>query len=163
MLDDEDLDAAYAPGAPLVLVVDDEFAPRAAVCRMIRGLGYRAKSLESARQALRYLEANPGSARLLLADVGMPRMDGAELAERAKDLDPRLQVALLAGAERETGELLVGYRDLATLKKPVGFGELYGLLREKLGPPGMTATRPMSPSATGRPRSSRRPSGRHEV
>jgi two-component system cell cycle sensor histidine kinase/response regulator CckA len=163
MLDDEELDPASPMGAPLVLVVDDELAPRSAVCRMVRGLGYRAKSLETASQALRYLDTHPGAARLLLADVAMPAMDGAELAERARDLDPRLQIALLAGADREIGELLEGYRDLPTLTKPVGFGELYALLREKLGPPILAAGRPMPPTASARPRSSRRPSGRHEV
>jgi len=162
MLDDEELHPASLPGTPLVLVVDDELAPRAAVCRMVRGLGYRAKSLESATQALRFIDAHPGAARLLLADVSMPGMDGAELAERAKDLDPRLKIVLLAGAERETGELLEGYRDLPTLTKPVGFGELYGLLRETLGLP-MALSRPVPPAASARPGSSRRPSGRHEV
>ncbi len=163
MLDDEELDPAAGAGAPLVLVVDDELAPRAAVCRMVRGLGYRAKSLETARHALRYLDAHPGSVRLMLADVGMPGMDGAELAERAKDLDPRLQIVLLAGAEGETGELLAGYRDLPMLAKPVGFGELYALLREKLGPPTLTPAPPMSPTASGRAHSTRRTSGRREV
>jgi CheY-like chemotaxis protein len=163
MLDDEELDSPSTVGVPLVLVVDDELAPRSAVCRMVRGLGYRAKSLESAKQALRFIDAHPGAARLLLADVAMPGMDGAELAERSKDLDPRLQIALLAGADQETGELLEGYRDLPRLTKPVGFGELYGLLREMLGPPTLAATRPVPPGASVRPRSSRRPSGSHEV
>jgi CheY-like chemotaxis protein len=163
MLDDEELDPASAADMPLVLVVDDDPTPRAAVCRMVRGLGYRAKSLESARHALRYLDAHRGSVRLLLADVGMPGMDGAELAERAKDLDPRLQIALLADAEGETGELLAGYRDLPVLAKPVGFGDLYGFLREKLGPPSLTPAPPMPPAVSGRARSTRRTSGRHEV
>lgn len=163
MLDDEELDPASPDGAPLVLVVDDELAPRSAVCRMVRGLGYRAKSLESAKQALRFIDAHPGAARLLLTDVAMPGMDGAELAERAKDLDPRLQIALLAAPDPETGELLEGYRDLPTLTKPVGFGELYGLLRDKLGAPTLATARPVPPAAAARPRSSRRPSGRHEV
>ena len=163
MLDDEELDPASAAGAPLVLVVDDELAPRSAVCRMVRGLGYRARSFESGRHALRYLDAHPGAVRLMLADVGMPGMDGAELAERAKDLDPRLQIALLAGADRETSELLRGYRDLPILVKPVAFGELYGLLRDRLGPPTLTPAPPLPPAPSGRVRSSRRPSGRHEV
>ncbi|MGN6391834.1 MAG: response regulator [Gemmatimonadales bacterium] len=163
MLDDEELDAPSAVGGPLVLVVDDELAPRSAVCRMVRGLGYRAESLESAKQALHFIDTHPGAARLLLTDVTMPGMDGAELAERAKDLDPRLPIVLLAVPDRETSELLEGYRDLPTLTKPVGFGELYGLLREKLGPPTLHASRPVPPTVSPRPRSSRRPSGKHEV
>jgi CheY-like chemotaxis protein len=162
MLDDEEMDAPAASSAPLVLIADDDPATRSAVCRMVRGLGYRARSADGGRQALRYLETHSGEVRLLLADVGMPGMDGAELAERARDLDPRLHVVLLAGTDPEVGELLAGYRDVPTLAKPVGFGDLYGLLRELLGAATPTATRPAPPGA-GRPRSSRRPSGRHEV
>jgi CheY-like chemotaxis protein len=143
---------------PLVLVVDDESEARSAVCRMVRGLGYRVQACASGREALGYLEAHRREARLLLADLAMPQMDGGELVERARDLDPTLRVALLAETDDdEVNELLAGYRDLPVLTKPVGFSDLYGRLRELLGPPAM------SPSRQARPRSSRRPSGRHEV
>jgi CheY-like chemotaxis protein len=143
---------------PLVLVVDDDSETRSAVCRMVRGLGYRVQACASGREALKYLEAHPREARLLLADLAMPQMDGGELVERARDLDPTLRVALLADTEEaEVNELLAGYRDLPVLTKPVGFSDLYGRLRELLGPPAM------SPSRQARSRSSRRPSGRHEV
>jgi len=143
---------------PLVLVVDDEPDERASVCRMVRGLGYRVQACASAREALDYLETHPREVRLLLADVAMPRMDGGELVERARDLDPTLRVALLAEAGRaEVDELLAGYRDLPMLTKPVGFSDLYGRLRELLGPPAISQSRQP------RPRSSRRPSGRHEL
>jgi len=142
---------------PLVLVVDDEPDARAAICRMVRGLGYRAQACASGREALDYLETHRREVRLLLADLAMPQMDGGELVERARDLDPTLRVALLAEAgEAEVNELLAGYRDLPVLTKPVGFSDLYGRLRELLGPPAL------SPNRQTRPRS-RRPSGRHEV
>ena len=143
---------------PLVLVVDDEPDARSGVCRMVRGLGYRVQACGSGREALDYLEAHPREVKLLLADVAMPQMDGGELVERARDLDPTLRAALLADTgDAEVNELLAGYRDLPVLGKPVGFSDLYGRLRELLGPPAM------SPSRQARPRSSRRPSGRHEL
>lgn len=143
---------------PLVLVVDDEPDARATVCRMVRGLGYRVQACAGGREALDYLEGHRREVRLLLADLVMPHMDGGELVERARDLDPTLRVALLAEAgEAEASELLAGYRDLPVLTKPVGFSDLYGRLRELLGPPAISPTRQT------RPRSSRRPSGRHEV
>ena len=88
----------------------------------------------------------------------MPQMDGGELVERARDLDPTLRAALLAeSGDAESNELLAGYRDLPVLTKPVGFSDLYGRLRELLGPAATSAGR------QARPRSTRRPSGRHEV
>jgi CheY-like chemotaxis protein len=159
-----DEDGARQDGGlgPLVLVVDDEAAAGSAVSRMIRGLGYRVQSCDSAREALRFLGAHPREVRLLLADIAMPRMDGAELVERARDLDPELQAVLMAGAgDPQADDLLAGYRDLPVLLKPVAFGDLYGRLREWLGPPGISPTRPAAPAQPAR--SVRRPSGRHEI
>jgi CheY-like chemotaxis protein len=55
------------PG-PLVLIVDDELTPRSIVTRMVRSLGYRARSCQSGAAALRFLRAHPREARLLLAE-----------------------------------------------------------------------------------------------
>ena len=142
---------------PLVLVVDDDPDARSMVCRMVRGLGYRAQACGSARDALEYLETHPREVKLLLADFVMPAMDGGELVERARDLDPALRSALLAEpGDAAVEELLAGYRDLPVLAKPVGFSDLYGRLRELLGPPAISPRQAKT-------RSSRRPSGRHEV
>jgi len=162
MFSDEDQRRPGTWIGPLVLVVDNEPAIRSAVCRMIRGLGYRVQTCRDGHEALRYLQANPQEVRLLLADVDLPRMDGGELVERAKDLDPGLRVALMVGrAGGRIEELLSGYQDVPRLSKPIGFAELYGRLREMLGPPATSPTRPSSPQA--RPRSSRRPSGKHQL
>ena len=158
MFNDDDPARADAGLGPLVLVVDDEPAARTAVCRMVRGLGYRVQASGSGGEALRYLEAHPREVKLLLADLGMPRMDGGELVERARDRDPGLRAVLMVqSGERQAEDLLTGYRDVPVLAKPVGFSELYGRLRELLGPPAA------SPSRPARSRSSRRPSGRHEL
>jgi CheY-like chemotaxis protein len=153
MLNEEDRDA-------VVLVVDDDRESRHAVCRMVRGLGYRVAARAGGRQALEYLASHPRVVRLLLADLAMPQMDGGELFERARDLDPALQASLMV-APGEHAELLGGYRDVPRLTKPVGFGELYSRLREALGPPPIAA-RPTSAGPV-RARPGRRTSGRHEI
>jgi CheY-like chemotaxis protein len=143
----------------LILVVDDQPAPRSEICRMVRGFGYPVRSAGSGREALELMTEHPREVRLLIADLGMPRMDGGELAERARDVDPSLRVLLLLepGDPRVT-ELEPGYRDLPSLRKPVTFGDLYrktlDLIGPSAGPPG---DRP------GRPRSRARRSGHHQV
>jgi CheY-like chemotaxis protein len=162
MLSDEDQRRPDGGIGPLVLVVDDEEATRSAVGRMIRGLGYRVQACQGGNEALRYLQSHPREVKLLLADVDMPRMDGGELVERAKDLDPGLRAALMVGrGGAAMEELLAGYEDVPRLSKPIGFAELYGRLRELLGPPAISPARASGSQA--RPRSSRRPSGKHEL
>jgi CheY-like chemotaxis protein len=148
------------PG-PLVLVVEDELTRRSIVTRMVRTLGYQARSCRGGREALRFLEAHRREVRLLLADLGMPRMDGGELAERARDLDPTLEIILMVGqGDAHLGELLSAYRDLPFLWKPISFGELAEKLEYLIGP---TTPPPSQPPSLGRARARRRTSGHQEV
>ena len=100
--------------------------------------------------------------RLLLANLGMPKMDGGELAERAKDLDPSLIAVLMAGpGDPRVADLLSGYGDLPFVPKPVSFGALAEKLELLLGIP---ATPTGSPPSMDPPRSRRRrTSGHHRV
>jgi two-component system cell cycle sensor histidine kinase/response regulator CckA len=123
--------------APTVLVVDDELTPRSIISRMVRGMGYQVRTARNGREALRFLKQHPGEIQLVLTDLVMPYMDGGELAERARDLDPRLKLVLMSGYPRaEVRDLVAGYPELPFLEKPVGFGRLYELLGELLGPVG---------------------------
>jgi two-component system cell cycle response regulator CpdR len=147
---------------PLVLVVDDEPRPRSIVTRMVRSLGYQARSCHSGHAALQFLKAHPRNVRLLLADLGMPRMDGGELAERAKDLDPDLIAVLMADpSDPQLHDLISGYGDLPFVPKPVSFADLAEKLERLLGIP---STPTVSPPSMDPPRSRRRrTSGHHEV
>ena len=154
--------AKLLPLDPLILVVDDELTPRSIVARMVRSLGYRARSCQSGLAALRYLKPRPGEVRLLLADLGTPRMDGGELAERAKDIDASLIVALMADTrDPYVRELLSGYRDLPFVPKPVSFDDLAEKLERLLGILAQ-ATSPPRSMERARHRLRRRPSGSHQ-
>jgi CheY-like chemotaxis protein len=148
---------------PLVLVVDDELTPRSIIARMVRSLGYRARSCQSGLAALRYLKAHPGEVRLLLADLGMPRMNGGELAERAKGLDPSLIAVLMATpGDPQVDDLLTGYGDLPFVPKPVSVGDLAEKLERLIGIPEQPTSAPRS-MASARRRERRRPSGSHLI
>ena len=160
---------AGAPGAmvaplhpgPLVLVVDDDQPDRIAVTRMVRGLGYQARSCRRGPDALRFIQQHPRVVRVLVADLGMAGMDGGELLERALDADPTLRAILMADLnDPGTAELLHGYRDLPILLKPIRFPDLYGALVALVGPPRHGAA-PASVHAPSQ-RTRRRTSGHHE-
>jgi CheY-like chemotaxis protein len=120
----------------MVLVVDDEETPRAITSRMVRALGYQARTARDGREALRYLQQHPGEVRLLLADVVMPYMDGGELAERALDLHPRLPIVLMsAHPGTEIAELIAAYPEFPFLAKPFSTEKLQQVLTPLLGAP----------------------------
>jgi two-component system cell cycle sensor histidine kinase/response regulator CckA len=120
---------------PTVLVVDDEETQRSVICRMVRGLGYQTRAARDGREALRYLQQHPGEVRLLLTDVVMPYMDGCELAERARDLLPRISIVLMSTKpEGDVADLVRAYPELPFLEKPFTTEALYRLLTPLLGP-----------------------------
>jgi CheY-like chemotaxis protein len=144
---------------PLVLVVADQLTARSIVTRLVRTLGYRAVSCQHGRAALQFLKGHPGQVRLLLTDLLMPGMDGGELSERAKDLEPSLITVLMAApADADAHELLTGYRDLPFVPKPVSFGDLAEKLERLLGIP----SRPTKPPRPSKAQPRRRSSGSHQ-
>lgn len=140
----EDLKVLPLNPTRLVLVVDDEARPRSVITHMVRSLGYQARSCHGGRAALEFLKDYPREVRLLLSDLGMPQMDGGELAERAKDLDPRLIAALMADPQDpDLGELIRGYAGFPFVPKPVSFADLAEKLERLLGVPAAPPHRPV--------------------
>jgi CheY-like chemotaxis protein len=147
---------------PLVLVVDDDQPDRIAATRMVRGLGYSARSFRQGRDALHFVERHPQVARVLMADLGMPVMDGGELVERVLDADPSMRAALMADRrDPRAVELLEGYRDLPILYKPLRFADVYGVLTALAGPPAAGPGPQPASIAAASPWSRRRTSGQH--
>lgn len=121
---------------PTILIVDDEETPRSTTYRMVRALGYQARTARDGREALRYIQQHSGETRLILTDVVMPFMDGGELAERARDLHPRLPIVLMSAYPvGEIAELVAAYPEFPFLEKPFTTETLHRLLTPILGPP----------------------------
>jgi CheY-like chemotaxis protein len=147
---------------PLILVVDDDQPERIAATRMVRGLGYPARSFRQGRDVLQFVERHPQVARVLVADLGMPVMDGGELVERVLDADPTMRAALMADRRDPAAvELLEGYRDLPILYKPLRFADLYAILSGLAGPPPHGAEPHPASIVAATPWSRRRTSGQH--
>ncbi len=108
-----------------VLVAEDDAGVRAAACAMLQDLGYRCLQAEDAQSALRLLE-DGADVQLLFTDVVMPGpMTGADLAARARELDPNLPILFTSGYTRSVigeHERLGG--EVLLLSKPYGQDEL---------------------------------------
>nr|WP_281418450.1 ATP-binding protein [Azospirillum soli] len=100
-------------GPPRILLVEDEAIVRFVAVEALRGAGYDVEEAEDATAALAIMEASKPF-QLLVTDVGLPGLNGRQLAEMARRLQPRLKVIYVTGyagiatdAEFEPGTLLL--------------------------------------------------------
>src|SRR5262249_20909067 len=112
------------PGPDAVLLVDGNEVSRAARARTLRDSGLAVQEAAGGRQALRQLPDGPD---LLVLDVALPDLDGAEVCRRVKagpasaDI-PVLMVSGAASGEDRVRGLEAGAD--AYLAGPAGPGEL---------------------------------------
>jgi len=84
-------------GKESILLVEDDDNMRSLAVRILRNLGYRVIETNNPGEALQILEQYPEPIDLLLTDVEMPVMTGAQLAEKALKLKPYLKVLYFSG------------------------------------------------------------------
>ena len=86
-----------------VLLVEDDSAVRLLIGEVLRDLGYRCVEAIDAHAALPMITSN-ARIDLLITDVGLPRMNGRQLAEIARQHRPDLRILFVTGyAEHATG------------------------------------------------------------
>ena len=85
-----------------VLVVEDDATVRELVLEVLRDLGYRALEADDGPTGLTVLESSE-HIDLLVTDVGLPGLNGRQLADRARQIRPDLKVLFITGyAENAT-------------------------------------------------------------
>ena len=146
--------AASAGGSERILAVEDDPALRATVVEMLAGLGYQVVEAQDAASALAILESG-ASFDLLFSDVMMPGpMRSTELAARARDLSPGIEVLYTSGYAENAivhgGRLDPG---VTLLSKPYRREQLAAKVRQMLdrrGAPGAFPVRAPQPAAAPR-------------
>jgi CheY-like chemotaxis protein len=79
-----------------VLVVEDEADLRALIVEVLRDLGCRVIEAANGNAGLRFLRSR-GQVDLLVTDVGLPEMNGRQLAATARETRPGPAVLLITG------------------------------------------------------------------
>lgn len=129
------LDNIAAPRAvrgEQVLVVEDEEAVRVLVVDALHELGYSTLQASDSKTALPFLQG-PQRIDLLVSDVGLPGLNGRQLAEIARQHRPCLPVLFMTGYARNAevrADFLESGMDL--LPKPFTVDELAARVRVML-------------------------------
>lgn len=89
-------DTPPAIAGETVVLVEDDPAVRMLVLNVLGELGYNAHEAEDAKTALPLLESDL-RVDLLVTDVGLPGMNGRQLAEIARQYRPELKVLFMTG------------------------------------------------------------------
>jgi two-component system, cell cycle sensor histidine kinase and response regulator CckA len=89
--------AQPAGGSETILLVEDEEAVRIVACRVLTTQGYAVHKAANGKEALALARKLDGTLDLVLTDVVMPDMGGAELVERLLELRPGLRVVYMSG------------------------------------------------------------------
>jgi CheY-like chemotaxis protein len=118
-----------------ILVVEDGDAVRNLVCLMLVQNGYRVLEARDGQHALRICEAHSQPIQLVLTDLVMPNMRGAELADRLRRARPDLRILLMSGYAEEPVVERLGRNPLAFLAKPFTSVELVDKIRQVLDAP----------------------------
>ena len=116
-----------------VLVVEDDAAVRLLITAVLEELGYRYLEASGAPQAMTILRSG-ARVDLLLTDVGLPIMNGRQLAEFARESRPEIKVLFVTGYA-ENAAVRGGFLDrgMDMLTKPFALKSLGLKISEMIG------------------------------
>ena len=120
-------------GTERVLIIDDEVALRRSVSRALARLGYTVDVAENGAEGVRMVQGSPEAYDLVILDMMMPEMGGAETFQLIRRIRPDLKVLICSGysVDSERSDLL---REGASgfLEKPFDTADIAEAVREVL-------------------------------
>ena len=123
---------AVPRGTETLLVVDDEEKVRTVTVELLTALGYTVLEARDGAEALALHARNPGL-DLVLLDLVMPRMGGADVFEAMMRQDPGVRVLLVSGYSIDgVARELLSMGAVGFLQKPFDMGTLARRVREAI-------------------------------
>jgi PAS domain S-box-containing protein len=116
-----------------VLVVEDEPVVRGVITEMLNDQGYRVLEATDGPSGLRMLRLNR-RIDLLITDVGLPGMNGRQLADQARETLPDLKILFITGYA-ENAAIAKGFLQpgMEMITKPFDLDDLSQRVREMVG------------------------------
>ncbi|MFC1459524.1 PAS domain S-box protein [Microvirga arabica] len=125
-------EAHRAEQGETVLVVEDEPVVRSLIVDVLRDLGYRALEASDGPSGLKVLQSRR-RIDLLVTDVGLPGLNGRQLADQAREHRPDLKVLFITGYA-ENAAVAHGFLDpgMEMITKPFVIEDLAIRIREMI-------------------------------
>jgi signal transduction histidine kinase len=127
-----DHQAIEARDGETILIVEDDPAVRALVSQVLGELGYAYLEAGDAVGAVPILESTQ-RIDLMISDVGLPGMNGRQLADIGRQMRPELKVLFITGYAENAGAR-AGFLDtgMQMITKPFAFDQLTAKVREMI-------------------------------
>lgn len=112
-----------------ILLADDEAGLRELTREFLESEGFQVTATADGQEALEAFEADPAAWDLLILDLVMPRLDGAETLKRIERHRPDLPALLISGYSTAPQPGILGATHRRFLPKPFRLQELLDALR----------------------------------
>jgi PAS domain S-box-containing protein len=119
-------------GAGTVLVIDDDAKIRANLIDMLSALGYRVIEASGGKEGIEIYRTKQDEIDLIIIDMIMPVMTGAEAIEVFNELDSNVKIIISSGFHNEDSSIKNNSGVMGYLQKPFRINELSILIRSVL-------------------------------
>jgi CheY-like chemotaxis protein len=123
---------AATTNPPVILLVEDETAVREVTREVLLHAGYGVLESSNAREALQLAGAHVDQIDLLLTDIIMPEMNGAELASQLQAKRPGLVTVFMSGYAESDLARRINQSSATHIQKPFTVHQLLSRVREAL-------------------------------
>ncbi|MEC4685524.1 MAG: ATP-binding protein [Nitrospirota bacterium] len=115
-------------GIKTILVIDDEIPILQLIKEALSHNGFNVIIYDNPLHGLEFFKANRNKIDLVITDIVMPSMDGAQLIEQLRKLKPGTKIIATTGFSEDVGNVWID----GFLKKPFQSSKLLSVIREIL-------------------------------
>ena len=113
----------------MILIVDDYFADRETLRAVLEGKGYRVVTADTGAEALARVREKHFN--IIFLDIKLPDIDGTEIFEQVKTIDPDVAVIMMTGhSEEELVRRAISQGAYTCIYKPLDVEKILALISE---------------------------------